>query len=175
MVSRHRVATTASTAFVPLLLPLLLVFAGCRKPPPSLTDAGPPDHLTKNEAVEGKDKAFALPLPHAAKVYMRFPTSVHVHSTLKPEDLANFVRPRVKSGRVLIGATMTTFENVIVPAEPKRQITIEIRPGRDFRSEMVVRDVTPPPPPDPNESQADRMHKAGLTPDGKLIDPKHMQ
>jgi hypothetical protein len=107
---------------------------------------------------------------------MRFPAHVHVQSSLKPEELSNFVRPRVKSGRVLIGATMTTYENVVVPAEPKRHITIEIRPGHgDVRSEMIVKDVTPPPPPDPNESQADRLHKAGLSPDGKLLDPKHMQ
>jgi hypothetical protein len=79
---------------------------------------------------------------------------------------------------MLVGATTTTFEDVIVPAEPKRHITVEIRPGRantDVRSEMVVKDVTPPPPPDPNESEAELRRKAGLTPDGKLLDPNHMQ
>lgn len=107
---------------------------------------------------------------------MRFPQSVHVTSTLKPEALSNFVRARVKSGRVLVGATTTTFEDVVVPREPKRHITIEIRPGQgDDRSIMVVRDVTPPPPADPNETDADRMKKAGLTPEGKPLDPKHME
>lgn len=155
--------------------------AACRKPPPDRRDEAPPpppDHLAPGEVPEGGDKAFALPLPRASRVFMKFPETVHVRSSLPPEQLSNFVRARVKSGRVLVGATMTTFEDVVVPAEPKRHLTVEIRPARTFsdaRSEMVVKDVTPPPPPDENESEADRRRKAGLTPDGKLLDPNHMQ
>jgi hypothetical protein len=158
---------------------------GCRKPPPprEMEDAAPPppkDHLAEGEVPEGSEKAFALPLPRAARVSVRFRDSVHVQSaTLGPEQMANFVRARVKSGKVMIGTTMTTFEDVVVPAEPKRHITVEVRRGPPMsgaRSVMVVTDVTPPPPPDPNESEADRRKKSGLSPDGtKLIDPNHMQ
>ncbi len=172
MVARHRVI---------LVVAAVVFSAACRKPPPdnrNQTPSPPKDHLAPGEIPEGTEKAFALPLPRASEVYMRFPESVHVRSSLGPEPISNFVRARVKSGRVLVGATMTTFEDVIVPAEPKRHITVEIRrggPQSDTRSEMVVKDVTPPPPPDPNESEADRRRKAGLTPEGKLLDPNHMQ
>jgi hypothetical protein len=160
---------------------LALALVGCRKPPPTgQADAGPPpsDHLAAGEIAEGHDKAFALPLPRASTIAMRFPGTIHVTSSLAPEQLSNFIRPRVKSGKMVVGATMTTFEDVIVPAEPTRHMTIEIRPGAPMsgtKSQMVVKDVTPAPAPDPNESQAERRRKAGLTPDGKLIDPQHMQ
>jgi hypothetical protein len=171
---RSRSLTVAAIA-------LACAATACRKPPPETTpEAGarPIDHLAEDEVPEGPETAFALRLPRAARVSVRFTDSVQVTSTLAPEQLANFVRARVKSGQVQTGASMTTFEDVIVPAEPNRHITVEVRPGRPLsgsRSEMLVKDVTPPPPPDPNESEADRRRKAGLTPDGKLLDPKNMQ
>ncbi len=168
-------------AFLAILLAgALLGLVGCRKPPPAKADAGSPpsDHLAPNEIAEGHERAYSLTLPKASRVSIRFPGTIHVTSSLMPEELSNFIRARVKSGKMVVGATMTTFEDVIVPAEPTRHLTIEIRPGAPMsgsKSEMVVKDVTPPPPPDPNESQAERRRKAGLTPDGKLLDPQHMQ
>lgn len=158
----------------------VLSAAACKKPETVAGDAAPPpaDHLAKDEVPEGPDKAFALRLPMASTVAMRFRESVHVNSSLSPEQLSNFVRARVREGTVATGTTMTSFENVIVPTEPQRHITVQIRPARlhsGSRSEMLVKDVTPPPPPDPNASEAELRRKAGLTPDGKLLDPKHMQ
>jgi hypothetical protein len=183
--SRHRSLRLGERIVVVVLVAIggPLGCSGKKAPPPPVEsgDGGsrrPADHLTADEAPQGTAKAFALPLPRASSVSVRFPTSIHVQSTLAPETLANYVRARVKSGRVLVGATMTRFEDVIVPAEPTRHLTIEIRRGTPLsgtRSEMVVTDVTPPPPPAPNESEADLRRKAGLTPDGKLLDPKHMQ
>lgn len=157
------------------------VFAvACKsKPPPSdpPPPAAPADHLATNEVVEGKDKAFALPLPYHAQVTGRFRDSVQVRSPLKPEELANFVRTRVKEGNVIAGGASTTFENVVVPAEPARRLSIEVRRSRltgDARSEMTVRDVTPPPV-EPGLTEAERWKKAGFSPDGKPIDPSQTQ
>lgn len=160
-------------------LALGLVGACREPPPPSPHDdaAAPADHLAEGEIPEGMDKAFALPLPLASTVSMRFRETIHVRSSLGAAELANFVRARVKSQKNDL-AKATTFEDVIVPAEPARHLTIEIRSGRmhsGVRSEMIVRDVTPPPPADPNASEAELRRRAGLTPDGKLLDPKHMQ
>ncbi len=163
------------------LLWVIACGSGCRRPPAETQeDAGeaPSDHLAPGELAEGKEKAYALALPRGSTIANRFPGSIHVMSPVAPEPLSNFIRARVKSGKMVVGATMTTFEDVIVPDEPNRHITIEIRPGAPLsgaKSQMVVKDVTPAPPPDPNESQAERRRKAGLTPDGKLIDPQHMQ
>lgn len=151
-----------------------------KEAPPQPTDAPsarPADHLAKGEVPEGGEHAFSLPLPLRSRVKIRFHDNVQIISPHTHEELSNFVRARVKSGKVLVGTTMTTFEDVVVPSEPARHLKIEIRQLSSLdgtRSEMIVRDVTPPPS-DPSETDADRWRKVGLTPDGKLLDPKHMQ
>lgn len=140
----------------------------------------PVDHLAEGELAEGPERAFALRLPMASTVTARFAGSVHVRSTLSPDELAGFVRARVAHGTERIGATTrtTTFESVVVPEEPARRVTVEVRPAERHtgaRSEMVVKDVTPPPPPPPGVSEAELRRRAGLTPDGKLLDPKNME
>jgi hypothetical protein len=176
MVARLRLITLCAAAWFTAAAGM-----GCKsKPPPEPPAPAPPapaDHLATNEVIEGKDKAFALPLPFYSRVTGRFTTSVTVRSALKPEELANFVRARVKDGNVVAGGASTTFENVIVPAEPTRKLTIEVRRTPltgDARSEMTIRDVTPPPL-DPNLTEEERWKSVGMTPDGKLLDPKHMQ
>lgn len=161
-----------------VLLGVGLAALGCRKPPPPQTfDAGPPpsDHLAPGELAEGVEKAYALPLPRVAKVASRSQGSVFVVSTAPPEQLSNFVRARVKAGRSLVGTTATTFESVVVPSEPNRTLTIEIRTGdgSSSRSTMTVRDVTLGPPATIPTEEA--WKRAGMTPDGKLLDPKHLQ
>lgn len=165
-----------------LLLSTIAIVAivGCRKHVAPAEDAGPPptDHLAVGEIPEGMEKAFALPLPRGSRIALRFPGSIHVTTSLAPEQLSNFIHTRVKAGKMVVGTTMTTFDDVVALAEPTRHLTIEIRPGAPLSgwlSQMVVKDVTPAPPPDPNETPAERLRKAGLTPDGKLIDPQHMQ
>jgi hypothetical protein len=158
---------------------LALALAGKSKPPPPApAPAAPPaHHRATNEVVEGKEKAFALPLPFHAQVTGRFRDAITVRSALKPEELANFVRSRVKEGNVIAGGASTTFENVIVPAEPARRLSIEVRRTRltgDARSEMTIRDVTPPPV-EPGLSEEERWKKAGFAPDGKPIDPGQQQ
>jgi hypothetical protein len=39
----------------------------------------------------------------------------------------------------------------------------------------VIKDVTPPPPPPPGLSDAERWRAAGLTPDGRPLDPKQFE
>lgn len=166
-----------------MILACALALSACKErradPTEWVVDAAlPVDHLAEGELAEGPEGAFALRLPLASTVTMRFPESVHVRSSLPPDELASFVRARVTHGTEGVGTTTTTFTNVVVPAEPSRQLAIEIRPASlhtGARSEMVVKDVTPPPEPDPSATQAELRRKAGLTPDGKLLDPKQME
>lgn len=175
MVARLRLTRAVAIAFSAAALS-----AACKSkqaPPEPPPPPAPVDHLATNEVVEGKEKAFALPLPFYSQVTGRFQTSITVRSALKPEELANFVRARVKEGNIVVGGASTTFENVIVPAEPARKLTIEVRRTRltgDARSEMTIRDVTPPPF-DTSGSEEDRWKRAGLNAQGKPLDPNHTE
>lgn len=175
MVVHHRLIPPLALAT------LLAASVGCKRDTPEAADAGPPrggpDHLAEGEIPEGKEKAFTLPLPRAVRVGPRFEGTVHVACQHTPEELANFVRARVRDGKVSTGTAATLFEGVSVATAPDKKLRIEVRrssPLSGFRSEMTVQDVTPTAN-DPNLSEADRWKKAGMTPDGKLLDPKHMQ
>lgn len=165
---------------------VLLVLA-CRRPSPVQADAGPApsavpvDHLAPNEVPEGKERAFGLPLPRATRVAARFPDAVHVSTTHTPEELANFVRSRVREGKTMTGTSVTRFDDVIPIADPAKRLQIEIRKApisSDLRSDMVIRNMTPLTSDvagSPSQTPEEAMRKAGRTPDGKLVDPKHMQ
>ncbi|MDB4940479.1 MAG: hypothetical protein JWP97_13 [Labilithrix sp.] len=148
-----------------------------RKPPPHVEEA-PPDRLAPDEVVEGNDKAFGLPLPRACKVTARFRESARVTSTVTPEQLSNFVRKRVTDGTVTPGTSSTKLDNVVPRDDKQKRLGIEIRPLHSpdgFKSEMIVRDTTPPPF-DPSLTEDQRWQKAGLTPGGtQLLDPKHLE
>lgn len=155
----------------------LAVSCKSKPPPPKTGDAGPTDHLAPGEAAEGREKAYGLALPQASSIRTRFDRTIGVVSPLSPDELASFVRARVKDGRVVAGVGSTRFEDVVVPSDPQRRLTIDVRPTHlvdGLRSEMTVRDVTPPPV-EPNLSEADRWKKAGLTPEGRPLDPKHLE
>jgi len=141
------------------------------------TEQAPPDRLAPGELVEGTERAFGLPLPRLSRVAGRFQTSVDITSTATPEQLANFVRARVKEGKVTQGTSSTKLDDVVPRDDKNKRLTIEVRPvraGNGNHSEMVVRDTTPPPG-DPTLSEEERWKKAGMTPNGKLLDPKRVE
>lgn len=151
---------------------------GCKKPAPSTGDGGQPlDHLAPGDLPIGTDTAYGLPLPRDVHVDSRF-GGVQASSSLSAEEIANFVRRRVKDGHVDAGPNATNFTNVVLVSNPKQVLNVEVRAVRGAglrRSELLVFDATPPPMPSSRESDAERMKKVGLTPDGKLLDPSHMQ
>jgi len=163
---------------VSVTVALLVVGAvSCKDPPPPPPDAGKAvDHLATNEIAEGREKAFALVLPLRSHALSRFPDSIEVESELLPEELSNYIRSHVKTDKITAGADRTTFDQAIVPAEPKRILHIEVRGGKprpNIRSSMLVRDITPLPP-EPKISDEEAWKRAGRAPDGKPLDPNHM-
>ncbi len=141
-------------------------------PPPAASAPARSDHLDPNELLEGKEKAFALPLPRDLKVSFRFPSSVQADGIVPMEAVSNFFRQRVRDGNIQVGASETRFEKVRVPGEPARLLRIRITAERNI-CHAVIDDVTPPP--DMTGNQADRMKQVGLTPDGKLLDKSHIE
>jgi hypothetical protein len=154
--------------------------SSCKRPddkaPP--VENKPPDHLAPNEVVEGKERAFGLPLPQRSKVEARFDTTVHVLSSLTAEELVNFVRARVKDGKVTPGTSSTLLDGVTPVGDSKKRLSVDVHAykGGDgtMHSRMVVRDTTPPPT-EPGLTDEQRWQKAGLTPSGQIADPKHLQ
>lgn len=176
MGTRHRLSAIACLVFA---VGTLASCSSCKheeKPPP--VETKPQDHLAVGEVVEGKDRAFGLPLPRLARIAARFERTVDVYSPLSPEELVNFVRARVKDGKVTPGSSSTMLVEVVPLADPEKRLTIDVHAfhGNDgtVRSEMIIRDTTPIPS-EPGLTDEQRWKKAGLTPDGHIADPSHLQ
>jgi hypothetical protein len=135
----------------------------------------PPDHLATGELPLGPDKAYTLPLPRGARIATQYESEVMVFTNFSPETLSNFVRYHVRGGSVVVGTSSTSFNDVYATEEPKRILFIEVRPADGIRgaSQMVVRETSLGV--DPKVPPAEQYKRLGLTPEGRLADPKHME
>ncbi len=163
-----------------LLLPLLAALSchghesGADPGPPAASSA-PVDRLAPGELIPGDKKAFAIVLPRDLTVDQALTDVVSASGPVGASDLANYVRARVRDGSVSVGATATVFEQVKAIDDPTRILFIRIFPGPMGRgARMEVRNVTPPPLPN-LPSPEERWKQMGLTPEGKVLDPKHLQ
>ncbi|MGH7328103.1 MAG: hypothetical protein ACREJX_07100, partial [Polyangiaceae bacterium] len=137
----------------------------------------PVDHLAPGELLEGREKAFGIVLPKDIGVDRRFVDVVYAEGSPPADAVAKYFSSRVEGGQVKTGDRGTTFDGVHAPGNTNVTLRVEVATANDGPfagrgSKVVVRDITAPKQPDlPDE--AARWNAAGLTPDGKLADPKH--
>lgn len=171
----HRIALLA--------LAVAGVALGCRGKPrggeQSVAPAAstPPDRLAPGEPAPGQEKAFDLLLPRGARIDRSFGNSVYVHVPIPPEKVANWVREQSDDAEAVVGPTGTVFSKMHVRgADPTHHLRVEISPGatNDMTS-MVVDRVDDRPKEVPAGNNEELMKKAGLTPDGKLLDPTRVE
>lgn len=166
------------------LLLVLIALAGCdsdetimpagSRPNAAGSARKPLDRLAPGELEPGRAEAFGLLLPRLLGVDARFPDAVHASGPVKPEALANYVRPRVEVAHVEIGAARTVFPRArIKGGAAERVYRIEVVPDGS-RTQLVVRDITPPPTVQ-GISEDERWRRAGIKPNGEIVDPKQQQ
>jgi hypothetical protein len=169
---------------------VLLLTSACRRdsdftvvegPQASATaSAKPVDHLAPNELLEGDAKAFGLTLPRGVRLDQSFADVAYASGAVDTHAAALYVRARTREGKMIepsfAGDGKTTFDHVRVPALPDKQLDISVRPAQGAVGVTLfeVRDVTPTKAPTlPDE--AARWRNAGLTPNGRVLDPTHLQ
>ncbi len=134
----------------------------------------PKDKLAPDELVEGTSKAFALPLPRDMNVYLYVDKTIDASGRGQQPAVTSFIQARVTGGKLLRGVHASDFKGVVVPAEPNRVLDIHVVQDRSQTITSVeVIDVTPVKPVIVPAAEAFRLN--GMTPDGKLADPQHMQ
>lgn len=132
------------------------------------------DRLAPGELVDGPLRAFDVKLPQGMQIREAFGTVIYAWGPVDPMRLANYLRAQVKGGSISVGAAATVFDQVTVSADTKRILRLRVdAAGQGRAAHLEVRDVTPPPP-QPAADDAERWKRAGLTPDGKLLDPAHL-
>lgn len=131
----------------------------------------PVDHLLPGELAEGAARAYGLVLPRGFVVTQRFEGSIFAHGSADTEATTAFVRRRITSSTEELGPGRTTFQNAkIKGASDAPFVRIDIsaeNPG----TLIVVRDLSPVQV-EQGLSQEERWRRAGLKPNGELLDPK---
>jgi hypothetical protein len=162
---------------------LLASSGGCRKAPapaeqaaPSAAPAPPPaDRLAPGELAVGDGDVFGLPIPRGMTVLGRAPDSALLIGEVTPEAVASYVRDRVVVSHVEVAAGRTVFPRARIKDGPADRV-FRIDVMQEYRStKLLVTDVTPPPPPAPGLSDAERWRRAGFSPDGRALDPKRLE
>jgi hypothetical protein len=142
----------------------------------SAPSAKPIDRLAPGELAQGPGHVFGFAVPSRMKVLGAFIEVAYLTGEVTPEALANYVRERVEVDHVELGAVRTVFPSAhIKNGAPDRVYDFDIAPGRGKTTELVIRDVTPPPKNPPGMSDADRWRQAGYGPDGKPLDPNQLR
>ena len=141
--------------------------------------AKPVDHLAPGELLEGREKAFGVALPKGVAVEKRLVDVVYAMGSPPSAAVAKFFSTRVEGGKVTTGDRGTTFDGVHAPGNTNVTLRVEVATATDGpfagRGSRPSRSETSPRPKQPDlPDESARWNAAGLTPDGKLADPKHM-
>jgi hypothetical protein len=133
----------------------------------------PVDHLAPGELVEGTEHAFGLTLPRNLHVDDSFADVIYATGDVGIHPLAKYFRTRLEGGSLREDDTSATFDHVRVPGRPERELHVRIGNAAGGKVRTEIRDSTPPPAPNlPDE--AARWRAVGLTPQGKVLDPVHV-
>jgi hypothetical protein len=136
--------------------------------------SGAADRLDPGELAAGKTLVFGFSVPREMTVERRFHNEAHLSGSVSQAALIDYVRKRVAAAHVELAGRHSVFDNVrITGGDPQRLYRFEVVPD-GTRTRLVIRDVTPPPTVQ-GISEAERWRRAGLTPDGRLLDPKKLE
>jgi hypothetical protein len=136
--------------------------------------AKPVDRLAPDELAAGNGQVWGFVVPREMQVEHRFGDVAHLIGPVKPDALANYVRDRVVVSHVEIGAARTIFPNARIRAgAADRVYEFDVIPEPGL-TRLIIRDSTPPVA-SPGLSDAERWKQAGLTPEGRPLDPKQFE
>jgi hypothetical protein len=129
------------------------------------------DRLAPDELAAGNAVVWGFAVPRDMQVEHQYVQEASLIGPVKSDALANYVRDRVVVSHVEIGAGRTIFPNAHIKAgaaDHVYELDVIPQPGA---TRLVIRDVTPLKVV-PGLTDAERWKQAGLTPQGRPLDPK---
>jgi hypothetical protein len=131
-----------------------------------------PDELAPGELLEGSKKALGVTLPRDLQVEGSFVDLVYASGQVGVHPLVQYFRAHLTGGSLREGTEAATFEGVHAPGAPERELRVRIALLAGG-SRVEIRDTTPPHLPALSDESA-RWRQVGLTPNGRLADPTHL-
>jgi hypothetical protein len=143
--------------------------------PPASAPASPPvDHLAPEELIEGDAHAYGIVLPRDFQVDSMFSDSMTVIGRAGVHPTAKYLRARVEGGSFDEDDSAATFTHVRIASQPGRDFSIRVGRALGGGVRVDFHDTTPkvlPQYPD----EAARWRAVGLTPQGRVLDPTHLE
>ena len=141
---------------------------------PSTLQAKPLDRLAADELAAGSANVWGFAVPREMIVEHRYVETAHLVGRVQADALANYVRDRVVVSHVEIGAGRTVFPDArIKGGAPDRVYELDVVP-EPGQTRLVIKDTTPLKV-TPGLTDAERWRQAGLTPQGRPLDPKKFE
>jgi hypothetical protein len=142
--------------------------------PKGSASAPPVDRLAPGELGASSKAVFGFAVPRGLKVDATFPDAVHLSGNVSQDAVAKYVRSRVLVSYVEVTGSRTVFPKArIKGGSPKRTYRFEVLRERG-KTLLVIRDTTAPPLVR-GISEAERWRRAGMTPEGKPLDPQALE
>ncbi len=132
----------------------------------------PADHLAPDELVEGSQKALGVGLPRDLEITHSFVDVVSATGPVSVHALVQYFAARLEGGNLREGKEAATFEHVHARGVPEPELLVRIASVLGGSRLEIHKVPHLPAPTLPDE--ASRWRQAGLTPQGKLIDPMHL-
>jgi hypothetical protein len=138
------------------------------------TAAAPPlDHLAPGELVEGTEQAFGLTLPRGVHVESSDKGDVRAVGLVTLHSFVKYLRTHVQESDLDEGDQYANLRKVKLHGQPGALFQMHLSPVGFRGTMLLMQDVTPVPMQDlPNEPE--RWKAVGLTPNGKVLDPTHL-
>jgi hypothetical protein len=137
------------------------------------SSAAPVDHLAPGELPEGSQTAFGLVLPRDLQVRESYVDVVSAVGPVSVRALVRYLAARLEGGSLREGTQAATFEHVAARGKQGPELLVRVTSVLGG-SRLEIHKVTHLPASDlPDE--ASRWRQVGLTPEGKPIDPSHLE
>lgn len=113
-------------------------------------------------------------VPRGMAIRFRTPFALEAEGKIAAEQVANYIRKRMKSDGIEVGAARTIFNRAQKRDDSQAPFcTVEVAPAGP-RTRLTFRDLTPEKS-DPSLTPEELMRRHGLDPTGRLADPTHME
>jgi hypothetical protein len=172
----------------PLVLGLATALGACARsskdggPPPGATtptggapqaSAMPVDHLAPGELAEGAQSALGVTLPRDLQVRESYVDLVSAFGPVSVHSLVRYLTAHLDGGSLREGAEAATFEHVSARGKPEPELLVHVT-SEFGGSRLEIHKVTHPPG-SPLLDEPSRWRQVGLTPQGKVLDPSHLE
>lgn len=161
-----------------------LAALGCKRAP-TIVDINPPrpataaaptpsdvpvDKLLPGELPQGTATAYGLTLPRGFDVVRRFDDSVAAQGTATKQEVVSYLRRRLEAATVEETKSTVTMKGARVKGAPNGPfLRVTVTDGGGI-IEIALHDLTPPPV-DKTLTEEERWRRAGLKPNGEVLDP----